>query len=235
MRNLIFGLLENYNVERLEKKVQLLVKKLNKNPPLLYKIFAFALWSSDCEPGLALSGRTECPVRQQKFYIIEGDFSIYFITKSVCYQKRLFFAFDPLILQEKNQHINQKYRNQAAQRPCHVSKERWHFDTVFFSNGTHHKVWCVTNIRVRSHEYSTAGNRHEDRLWDKARECCYTRTKSKGSCGCKEYQIRWCIIQKTGKRTGCPEHLCRFSNSQIRSYCFQKHQCRLHGDKNTDK
>ena len=47
----------------------------------------------------------------------------------------------------------------------------------------------------------------------------------------RKYQISWCIIQKTGQCTGCPEHFTRTGKSDMRSKCFQKHQGRLHGNK----
>lgn len=44
-----------------------------------------------------------------------------------------------------------------------------------------------------------------------------------------------CVIKETGKCTGCPEHLKRFGKTKLRSHGFKKHQCRLHGNKDTDE
>ena len=63
---------------------------------------------------------------------------------------------------EKYQCIDQKYRDQTANGPCHISKEGRHLNSVFLRNGTNHKVRCVTNVCVGTHKYGTAGNCHQE-------------------------------------------------------------------------
>ena len=55
------------------------------------------------------------------------------------------------------------------------------------------------------------------------------------SCSGKKYQICRCIIQKTGHGTGYPEHLPRFGQTKLCTFCFQNQKCRDHRNKNTNK
>lgn len=117
----------------------------------------------------------------------------------------------------------------------HISEEGRHVDTIFVRKCLDHKVRSIADICIGAHKYSTAGNRRKQLYRNRSQRCCDSVCKSKSSCCCQKYQIGRRIIQEAGQSSGRPEHLVRLGDTKIRSYCFQKHQGRLHGDKNTDE
>ena len=55
-----------------------------------------------------------------------------------------------------------EYRDQDGGGPDHVAEERRHFNLILFRDRFDHEVRRIADIRVGSHEYGTAGNRHQN-------------------------------------------------------------------------